>query len=178
LIAENTVDFSDFRHRFTLMWPKYHAHWHNFSRNLFFLLIIQSVFYKSLIDNFVYCSIHLVEKTNKHDTLNFLFLFRHRVSLSISDTNFTQLSQINSNFLELKRVFRDRSSHKKTKFLNDLVAEKSCRHCGQNIIALRALKPIYICCTCYVCDIGEEKKEKKREWIIPKHFNFSTYLLI
>jgi hypothetical protein len=65
---------------------------------------------------------------NNHVTPNCLSFFRHSVSLDISDAILKRQRQTNSNFMELKRVFRDTSTHERIQFLSDLVAEENWRH--------------------------------------------------
>lgn len=132
------------RHRVTSMLLKYRLQWQTFLRNFFLPVIVRSVCYRSPIDKVFYCSINSRKIKNKHDTLNFLSLARHHVSLDICDTIFKRLSQINWNFMEIKRVFRGTSSHEITNVLRDLVVEKNRKDCSPNVIASRSFLPIYI----------------------------------
>ncbi len=67
-------------------------------QQFFFRSILQSVGYKPTIDHFSQCA-HIRRKMhNKHVTLNFLSLFRHRVSLCIFAIIFERLIQTRSYF--------------------------------------------------------------------------------
>jgi hypothetical protein len=59
LVAEKEFSFSDIRHRVTLMWLKFYYQWEAFSEKNFLTLILQGVYYKSIMKYYVQDNINL-----------------------------------------------------------------------------------------------------------------------
>jgi hypothetical protein len=134
-IAKNDVYFSDTRHRVTLIWPKYYPQWHFFEKFVFPFnspkcwLQVSNIY-------FSHCNIHWRKIKSTIPSI-FLSFIRHRVSPDISDTILKWLRK-STQILYHWREYSE--THLFTKELNfyDLTAEKHCRHCGQNVIAIRS----------------------------------------
>ena len=94
--------------------------------------MVREINYRPLIDNFLQRSIHLRESKEQTRHPQFLFLFRHRVGLVISDAVFKRRNQINSTFIVLERVFKVKSSCAGTKFLKSMATQENTKHWPQH----------------------------------------------